>query len=203
MLATAQPMRPQALCAAHTESWLLRPRRGGRLGVRAAAAAANGTAAAGQAGGALTLSEGAHVVGAVVWSGPKGAKVLLPDDTVGFMPAREAPYAIRDVEERAPAASREVRGLPPLCSCDSGGLLAPLLLTALSAVFHRSQKPCMPKGIVRTFKVISVPPKAGGKAPSGPLLSARQCDLDVLWERAEQLRDVSVQVCFFCSPPCC
>ncbi|PRW20678.1 30S ribosomal S1 [Chlorella sorokiniana] len=51
----------------------------------------------------------------------------------------------------------------------------------------------MPKGVVRTFKVIGVPPKSGGKAPSGPLLSARQCDLDVLWERAEQLREVSVQ----------
>ncbi|KAI7835393.1 hypothetical protein COHA_010703 [Chlorella ohadii] len=78
------------------------------------------------------------------------------------MPAREAPFAIRDVlEERATPAIRE--------------------------------KPCVPKGIVRAFKVISVPSKAGGKAPTGPLLSARQCDLDVLWERAEQLRDASVQ----------
>lgn len=53
---------------------------------------------------------------------------------------------------------------------------------------------CLPKGMVRTFKVISTPPKDSGKAQSGPLLSARQCDLDVLWQRAEQLCNVSIQV---------
>lgn len=34
----------------------------------------------------------------------------------------------------------------------------------------------------------------GGKPQTGPLLSARACDLDVLWQRAMQLCDVSVQV---------
>ncbi len=60
------------------------------------------TAAAPAAPAASTSSafeEGADVVGTVVWAGPKGAKVLLPDDSVGFMPSREAPYVIRDANE--------------------------------------------------------------------------------------------------------
>lgn len=56
------------------------------------------------------------------------------------------------------------------------------------------QAPCVPKGLVRTFKVINVPQSGGGKTQTGPLLSARLCDLDVLWQRAAQLRDASVQV---------
>lgn len=56
------------------------------------------------------------------------------------------------------------------------------------------QGPCLPKGLVRTFKVINIPSQGGGKAQSGPLLSARLCDLDVLWQRAAQLCDVSTQV---------
>ncbi len=53
----------------------------------------------------------------------------------------------------------------------------------------------MPKGLVRTFKVINVPGKdAKGKTQTGPLLSARLCDLDVLWQRAEQLCELSTQV---------
>ena len=110
MLATAQPNRPLQGCTVHTTRRLHR-RAGGRLEVQTAAAAPGDTAASAHIDSSFTLTEGAHVVGAVVWSGPKGAKVLLPDDTVGFMPAREAPFAIRDVlEERATPAIREVRG---------------------------------------------------------------------------------------------
>lgn len=59
------------------------------------------------AGSQLCIEEGADVVGTVVWAGPKGAKVLLPDNSVGFMPSREAPYVIRDAnEERAPDSGR-------------------------------------------------------------------------------------------------
>lgn len=55
--------------------------------------------------------EGAELVGVVVHSTPKFAKIALSDNTVGFMPAREAPFSIRDSqEERASgAAAREVR----------------------------------------------------------------------------------------------
>ncbi|KAL4450617.1 hypothetical protein ABPG77_000973 [Micractinium sp. CCAP 211/92] len=125
------------------------------------------TAAAPAAPAASTSSafeEGADVVGTVVWAGPKGAKVLLPDDSVGFMPSREAPYVIRDANEDR---------------ISDGG---------------RNQGPCVPKGLVRTFKVINVPGKdAKGKTQTGPLLSARLCDLDVLWQRAEQLCELSTQ----------
>ena len=110
MLATAQPPRPQLPCTGHSSRYSNRrwPRQtaGGRPGVQARAAAA---AAAAPAAAAGALAEGDHVVGAVVWSGPKGAKVLLPDDSVGFMPAREAPYAIRDaLEDRTPSLRSEV-----------------------------------------------------------------------------------------------
>ena len=56
------------------------------------------------------------------------------------------------------------------------------------------QGPCLPKGLVRPFKIINVPAAGVGKAQTGPLLSARLSDLDVLWQRAAQLCDVSVQV---------
>lgn len=63
------------------------------------------------------------------------------------------------------------------------------------AVWPVLQGPCVPKGLVRTFKVINVPGKdAKGKMQTGPLLSARLCDLDVLWQRAEQLCELSTQV---------
>ena len=53
----------------------------------------------------------------------------------------------------------------------------------------------MPKGLTRTFKVISLPTKDGaGKPQTGPLLSARTLDLDVLWRRASQLCELSTQV---------
>jgi hypothetical protein len=49
------------------------------------------------------LQEGTEVVGTVVWAGPKGAKVLLANKVMGFMPMREAPFVIRDsLEEPAP-----------------------------------------------------------------------------------------------------
>lgn len=143
------------------------------------------------------------MVGRVLWAGPKGAKVLLPDDTVGFMPSREAPFAIRDaLEDRAPAASREVRARW-VCTwrCNlPGGVLhhrQPSLTcwrTAAPSAAAWAQAPCVPKGLVRTFRVMNVPAKGAGKGQSGPLLSARQCDLDVLWRRASQLCDISVQV---------
>ena len=67
------------------------------------------------------------------------------------------------------------------------------------------QAPCLPKGMVRTFKIINIPDQEAAPAPStsgngraqnqtGPLLSARLCDLDVVWQRASQLCEVSVQV---------
>lgn len=120
-------------------------------------------APAATAAAAASLEEGADVVGTVLWAGPKGAKVLLPDDSVGFMPSREAPFVIRD--------ALDDRAAQPM-SRDS---------------------PCLPKGLTRTFKVINVPSKTGPKPQTGPLLSARLCDLDVLWQRAAQLCEVSVQ----------
>ena len=58
--------------------------------------------------------------------------------------------------------------------------------------------------MVRTFKIINIPdPEAPAPSTSGngrvqnqtgPLLSARLCDLDVVWQRASQLCDMSVQV---------
>lgn len=125
------------------------------------------------AAAAPALAEGDDVVGTVVWAGPKGAKVLLPDASVGFMPSREAPYVIRDPnEEWSPPQNRDA--------------------------------PCLPKGMVRTFKIINIPDQEAAPAPStsgngraqnqtGPLLSARLCDLDVVWQRASQLCEVSVQ----------
>ncbi|KAL4854066.1 30S ribosomal protein S1 [Chlorella vulgaris] len=107
------------------------------------------------------LEAGAQVVGTVLWAGPKGAKVLLPNDVVGFMPLREAPFTIRDASEDRLAS--EVR-----------------------------ETPCLPKGLVRPFRILNVPANPGG-TPLGPLLSARLCDLDVLWQRASQLCDVSIQ----------
>lgn len=56
------------------------------------------------------------------------------------------------------------------------------------------QAPCLPKGLVRPFQILNVPANPGG-TPLGPLLSARRCDLDVVWQRASQLCDVSMQVC--------
>ena len=72
-------------------------------------------------------------------------------------------------------------------------LPAPCFVMLCLAFTDVVQGVCLPKGMVRTFKVISAPTK-DGKAQSGPLLSARQCDLDVLWQRAEQLCDASIQV---------
>ncbi|EFN51854.1 hypothetical protein CHLNCDRAFT_139746 [Chlorella variabilis] len=101
-------MTQPAICRGHGNS-----RRRQQLGAVAAAAPLAQSAAA--------VQEGAEVVGTVVWAGPKGAKVLLPDDTIGFMPSREAPFVIRDaLEDRATPAGRE--------------------------------GPCLPKGLVRTFK---------------------------------------------------
>ncbi|KAI3434526.1 hypothetical protein D9Q98_002599 [Chlorella vulgaris] len=54
------------------------------------------------------------------------------------------------------------------------------------------ETPCLPKGLVRPFRILNVPANPGG-TPLGPLLSARLCDLDVLWQRASQLCDVSIQ----------
>jgi hypothetical protein len=57
-------------------------------------------------------------------------------------------------------------------------------------------QPCqactLPKGLVRPFKVIGGQSTLS-KPKSGPLLSARLCDLDVLWQRAAQLCDISTQ----------
>ena len=69
-----------------------------------------------------------------------------------------------------------------------------LLCTSNPLDSNALQAPCVPKGLVRTFKVINMPAKGGGKGQSGPLLSARLCDLDVLWQRAAQLCELSVQV---------
>ena len=87
-----------------------------RAAVRVAAAAAA------EAPEAPTCSyeEGADVLGTVVWAGPKGAKVELPDGSVGFMPSREGPFVIRDaLEERAPGAVRDVsmHVLQSMCCC--------------------------------------------------------------------------------------
>ena len=80
---------------------------------------------------AAVLEEGRDVVGQVVWAGPKGAKVLLPDDTVGFMPSREAPCVIRDaLEERLPPESSEVRKTCPPARCGHPPCLnQPLILS--------------------------------------------------------------------------
>lgn len=84
-----------------TQRW----RRLGRAPVAPPPAAAAPAAPAAFTSSAI--EEGADVVGTVVWAGPKGAKVLLPDDSVGFMPSREAPYVIRDAnEDRAPDSGR-------------------------------------------------------------------------------------------------
>jgi hypothetical protein len=216
------------------------------------------------AAAAPALAEGDDVVGTVVWAGPKGAKVLLPDASVGFMPSREAPYIIRDPnEDWSPPQNRDVsawahasggqrrpRRRCPLASrrrrCRAGSSAAPAciavwlihqpvnqIISLSEAAFESGpapqppcptppplpppcstpprlsppmlQAPCLPKGMVRTFKIINIPDQEAAPAPSssgngrtqnqtGPLLSARLCDLDVVWQRASQLCEVSVQV---------
>ena len=154
------------------------------------------------------------VVGTVVWAGPKGAKVQLLDSPhmVGFMPSREAPFVIRDFEDELVNREVCVRVRSPVCAIPAralagGGERAQLLAHSCCssspspcptpAPPRRApplQGPCLPKGLVRPFKIINVPAAGVGKAQTGPLLSARLSDLDVLWQRAAQLCDVSVQV---------
>lgn len=101
---TSAPVR-NGVAAAAAGVPIQRRRRQGRAPVAPPLAAA--AAEVPSAGSQLCIEEGADVVGTVVWAGPKGAKVLLPDNSVGFMPSREAPYVIRDAnEERAPDSGR-------------------------------------------------------------------------------------------------
>lgn len=104
------------------------------------------------------------VAGRVVWSTAKGAKVQLLDfpGAIAYMPVREGPFAIRDVHEDNLWANGAVQG------------------------------PCLPKGLIREFQVVSLPSPASG-AKQGPLLSARLVDLDRLWSRAQQLLNISAQ----------
>lgn len=139
------------------------------------------------------LQDGTEVVGTVVWAGPKGAKVLLENKVIGFMPTREAPYFIRDsVEEPATpggmVGARRVCNTRTCLTCPTPHACAP----ATTSTHPFTQACNLPKGLVRPFKVIGRQSKASQK--SGPLLSARLCDLDVLWQRAAQLCEVSTQV---------
>lgn len=119
-------------------------------------------------------------------------QVLLADGTTGFMPSREGPYSIREAQDsNAPVRPRWHRKASP------SGAPCPVPPSHPAPAFSRyRQGAFLPKGLVRPFKVISTPGKGGvgGKPQTGPLLSARACDLDVLWQRAAQLCDVSVQV---------
>jgi hypothetical protein len=132
-----------------------------------------------------------------------GAKILLSDDTIGFMPSREAPFVMRDAQDRVMRADREVCCLLPgqrrrcsdfAISMKFASTICPLQCCVKNSVLPMLlQGPCLPKGLVRTFKIIN-PLEGSRKSHSGPLLSARHCDLDAVWMRAAQLCDVSMQV---------
>ena len=189
----------------HTSGARVRAARGAPRQAAAAAAAVR-TPERGVQGS--EVQEGAQVVGTVLWAGPKGAKVQLADDTIGFMPSREAPFVIRDaLEECSSAPRREVRREMPRGRATRGatvqcGRPPPRgrrhCTRCGGCCLLCVQGPCVPKGLVRAFKVINVPAKGAGKAQAGPLLSARLCDLDVLWHRAAQLCDLSTQARRMC-----
>lgn len=136
-------MTQPAICRGHGNS-----RRRQQLGAVAAAAPLAQSAAA--------VQEGAEVVGTVVWAGPKGAKVLLPDDTIGFMPSREAPFVIRDaLEDRATPAGREVcRRLLPQ---PSGLCEPPTLVPCASTCSSRTTEPHPGPGDVRAQHLSATP----------------------------------------------
>jgi hypothetical protein len=53
-----------------------------------------------------------------------------------------------------------------------------------------NQQGCIPSGMVRRFTVLDVPPDMtpGGK---GPLLSAQDIDLALLWRRVQQIGEIN------------
>lgn len=102
------------------------------------------------------------VVGKILWSNNRGARVQLVADPriTAYMPAKEGPYTI--------ISSREEETF--LEQVANGG----------------AEEPCLPRGLIREFQVLKVPAdmQYNGR---GPLVSARLVDLDLLWGRAEQL----------------
>eukprot|EP00232_Nephroselmis_pyriformis_P026589 CAMPEP_0182855760 /NCGR_PEP_ID=MMETSP0034_2-20130328/2036_1 /TAXON_ID=156128 /ORGANISM="Nephroselmis pyriformis, Strain CCMP717" /LENGTH=478 /DNA_ID=CAMNT_0024986769 /DNA_START=10 /DNA_END=1446 /DNA_ORIENTATION=+ len=108
---------------------------------------------------------GSIVSGTVVWSSTFGAEIKLLDydGPNGFLPAREGPYMGFDINTpQSPPRGKTARQ-------DKA----------------KNKASMLPKGLTRRFRVMDFKNRQGG-----PMLSARSCDMQLAWNRVQEIAKV-------------
>lgn len=84
-------------------------------------------------------------------------------------------------------------GLPAI-AVEAFGHPTPPPPRAAAQLSPRPQGPCLPLGLVREFRVVAIHSDPSRNIEGQLVLSAREVDQDVMWQRAGQIMDVCVEV---------